>query len=163
MKISLFLVAAVTASCMLGQVAGAEEEYQVYYYSGDNEMSLASRSLWFVGEFTDEQIAVVLFTNLIDNNASGRAGLVPEGTRLISVELSNNCLTVNLSREFLNYGGAAHERLLVRQFAKTANSIARIERLSILIDYCSTPLSEGMHILETDLAELLANDDGDDI
>ena len=121
--------------------------YKIYYFSeADAGLSLFdSEEFGFCGAFTAEQIAEVLFTNLIDR------GAVPGGTKLISADIRGQTLFLNFSKEFLGYGGSMTERAIVRELAKTAAEIPGVSRLTVLVGGASGPLAEGTLVREMEL------------
>lgn len=90
------------------------------------------------------------FTNLIDllaNTVStGNATLIPSGTRLISYNLVKSNLVLNLSGEFIRYGGTTREEAILRQLTYSFSQFKGIDAIKILIDGKEGVLPEGTDI-----------------
>lgn len=61
--------------------------------------------------------------------------VIPIGTRVISTDLSGNCLTINLSKEFLeNSGDAVQKSNSLYQIINTVTELTEVNSVKFLID-----------------------------
>lgn len=60
--------------------------------------------------------------------------VVPEGTRLNSVRIEGDLALVDISKEIMDYGGSASERLIVQSILLSLTELREIERVQLLID-----------------------------
>lgn len=61
--------------------------------------------------------------------------VIPNGTRVISTDLSGNCLTINLSKEFLeNSGDAVQKSNSLYQIINTVTELTEVNSVKFLID-----------------------------
>ncbi len=61
--------------------------------------------------------------------------VIPSGTRVISTDLSGNCLTINLSKEFLeNSGDAVQKSNSLYQIINTVTELTEVNSVKFLID-----------------------------
>jgi len=110
---------------------------------------------------TPQEIARLAFEELI-KGPSRKAELVPTippKTRLLSVSLSGDLLTVDFSRELVSYGGGAtYEINLLNSILTTAAFIPNVRRVQILIDGARRDyLPEGLPIGEPLEAQFFPN------
>lgn len=108
-----------------------------------------------------QEIARMAYSELI-KGPSRKAGLIPTippETKLRSVSLSGDLLTVDFSRELLSYrGGASYEINLLNSILTTAAFIPNVRRVQILIDGAKREyLPEGLPIGEPLEVQLFPN------
>lgn len=71
---------------------------------------------------------------------------IPQGSRLLGCDLEGDTLTVDLSREVLNYGGTSREDTLLKQILYTAAQVGSVTRVHILIQGGKAELPEGTEV-----------------
>ena len=127
--------------------ATAPDTLQYFYltYSPLGQADWHTEGITFHGPFTAEQQAYLL---LDDFFTAGLVSSAPRGVSVIGVKIEGDLLTVNLSRQILNYGGTANENILLAQFLKTALDIPGIRKVTLLVDSFLRPLPEGSMIRE---------------
>ena len=59
---------------------------------------------------------------------------VPQGVEVLSIEMADGLLTVDVSEDILGYGGSAFERALVAQLKQIASDIPGADSLTLLIE-----------------------------
>ena len=73
---------------------------------------------------------------------------VPENVNVLGVSLEDGLLTVDVSREILNYGGgSAFERALTTQLIKIAAEVPGTVRFILTIEGTLQPLAEGTEVI----------------
>ncbi len=130
LKIKLFLVLLLIA---FPQTAHADTTHNVYYLESDvlgNDI-MTCKPYEFEGDFSDRDIAYILFYNLFDKSPN----YIPEGTHLLDVSLLDHQLVLNVSHEMLSYGGGCYyETCLIKQILCTAFDIEGVNDVTLLVD-----------------------------
>lgn len=117
----------------------ASQSNNIFYYELENgQTKLKHEAINFIGDFTKEQIAFIIFDNLIDSKRM----FIPKNSHLIWAKIKDENLILNISNQIKNYGGSYFEKHLVNQIKMTANNL-KIQSLKILIDGENEYLSEG--------------------
>jgi len=157
-----FIVAALVAAALMAfppKIIAAHEYkyYKVYTLSqNDRSFDLFDEEVFgFMGNFTDEQIALVLFSNLIEPVKPRANALIPGSARLLGLKISNGTLTLNLSCGILLYGGTAREQGIIAEIAKTAAEINGVSRLTLRVEGFDVCLTEGSHVYELELNQVI--------
>jgi hypothetical protein len=88
---------------------------------------------------TPEEGARLVFEDFF----AAAAYCVPEGVRVLSVEIDEDCLILDVSGDILRYGGNAYERALVAQCVRTALALPGVEYFTLLVEGELQPLTEG--------------------
>ena len=83
--------------------------------------------------------AFKIFTALFEADDTG----LPENTRVLGVHLRDGVLTLNLSKEFLLYGGNEQEQEIIRLLKETSRGVAGATHLTLYIEGQLIPLTEG--------------------
>lgn len=71
---------------------------------------------------------------------------MPEGALLNSSYVSGDIITLDFSREFLNYDGIAREESILKQLAYTLRQCDRVRKINILVEGRKVELPEGTNI-----------------
>ncbi len=148
--------------CIFAQkvYAGTQNNFDVislFYYNSDNNDNVwfDSEQYTFCGSFSDEQKSFILYDNLINNLEPDKITFVPNGVKLLDVKISGDMLTLDFSVEITNYGGAAYEKAMIRQFAMNALNFDGIKNLTILVDSKIGFLPEGSLVYNSPIVNLL--------
>ena len=127
------------------QKVKATEIETIYYVTHDEETGeeVEQREEFeFYGQFSAEEKALVLFSNLFGNTEKYQ--IATENVKILNIAMVENCLHLNVSEDIRSYGGGnAYERLLRRKIVKTAIHIKNVDSITLLIDGVSTHLPEG--------------------
>lgn len=84
-----------------------------------------------------ETLEHFLFRQLMEGpKEKGKVPVIPEGTRLLSVEVKDGICYLNLSKEFVenNPGGTAFEAVLISSIVNTYTELPYIEKVQFLIE-----------------------------
>lgn len=77
-------------------------------------------------------------TRLLSVSAEGgdSAGLIPKGTKLLSLSANRGMATVDLSREFITnfHGGSRQESLTLEAITRTVTQFGDVDRVRILVE-----------------------------
>ncbi len=110
---------------------------KVTLYFSDSEAEFVvpeSREVEVVsGKSTEE----VIINELIKGpQTGGLSSVIPEGTRLISVETKDGVCTLNLSKEFIgnNYIGSAGETMIIYSIVNSLTELQDVRRVQFLIE-----------------------------
>lgn len=71
---------------------------------------------------------------------------LPEATRLLNSTVDGNIVTLNLSSALKEYGGTARETAIVNQLLYSMKQIKGVERVKLLVNGGTDPLTEGTDI-----------------
>ena len=143
----LVLLLLCPARSVLAATPDSADILQFFYltYSPLGQADWHTEEITFHGSFTAEQEAYLLMDDFF---TSGLAVSVPQGVSVIGVKIEEDTLTVNVSRQILQYGGTANENILLAQFLKTALDMPGIHKVTLLVDSFLRPLPEGSLIRE---------------
>lgn len=102
------------------------------YYVDGSTFRLVGVDTQIPSPVTVEKVLEALFagqdTGYLEN-------LVPEGTRLLSIENTKNTLTLNLSKEFEQITrGATSDRLMIMSIVSTALAASDFKQVKLLIE-----------------------------
>ena len=71
---------------------------------------------------------------------------IPSNVSVLSVVVNDDELILNVTEDIQNYGGTFYEKALVEQLLETTLSIEGINKVTLLIEGESKPLTEGTEI-----------------
>lgn len=60
--------------------------------------------------------------------------IIPEGTILLGTSISNDCVTINFSKEFLNYDNDDSKTKAINTIVKSLTELTEVNSVKILID-----------------------------
>ncbi|MGI6668781.1 MAG: GerMN domain-containing protein [Acetivibrionales bacterium] len=83
---------------------------------------------------------------------------MPDGAYLLSSVYDNGTIILNISSEFLNYGGSAREEHILKQLAYTLRQCKDVRKIKIMVDGHETELPEGTDISGGILVPAVIND-----
>ena len=122
----------------------------VYYYAldGVGEPCFVTERFEVHGRLADDEQAMmrVRFANLLENLAPSQTVGIPQGTRLLGVWRDHDTLFLNVSREILDYGGAANGRLLRGQLLRNAAEVYGAACLVVLVEGAEVVWPEGLRM-----------------
>jgi len=84
-----------------------------------------------------ESLELFIFRQLQEGpEEQGKVPVIPEGTKLLSVEVKDGICYLNLSREFVenNPGGSAYETVLINSIVNSYTELPHIEKVQFLIE-----------------------------
>lgn len=61
-------------------------------------------------------------------------GIIPEGTKLLGTSFSGDCVTINLSKEFLNFQGEDSKNKAINTIVNSLTELTEVNSIKILID-----------------------------
>ena len=120
--------------------------FKMYYYDlslsndGSEDVRLLSEDFEFIGDFSMEAKAFIIYSNLFELEG---VRFLPENTRLLSVDIADNTLFLNASREIRNMRGGAAQTYLLNQLAENAAQFG-VSCLTLLVEGRRECLSEGI-------------------
>lgn len=85
----------------------------------------------------DEKIEEVIFRELQEGPGGNAEGsVIPEGTKLLSVEVKDGICYLNLSTEFVdnNPGGTAYETVLINSIVNSLTELPHIQKVQFLVE-----------------------------
>lgn len=137
-KISIIIFILILLLCFPPKVY-ANQLHTIFYYDIKNSRTkLMQEEINFHGDFSRQQITFIIFDNLINSKRM----FIPKNSRLISIQIKDKNLILNLSNEIKNYGGSYYEQHLLNQIKLTAQNL-QFDSLTILIDGQKQYLPEG--------------------
>ncbi len=98
------------------------------------------------GGGTDSMPEALINKLLSNDTEAGMYSEMPEGVSLISSYVDDGVITLNFSKEFLNYGGTAREEAILKQLAYTLRRCDNVKKISILVEGRKVELPEGTNI-----------------
>lgn len=134
----------------------ADEINMIYYFENDitGNDYLKTQEYTFCGNINTEERVFILISNLFDNNYID-INYVPYGTMLLSVNLYDDELVVNVNENIKNYGGSTYEVGLIKQILYTIFQFDDIKTVTLLINGKLDYLGEGSIIYKYDKMKLL--------
>lgn len=120
-----------------------EREFIARFRTDDGMSMLTYEELDFIGVFSEKERAWVVFHNLL---CSGKSEFVPQGVRLLSVNIVGGELIVNVSDQIRNYGGIYNEKHLRAQIVLTGLELRSADTVTLLINGEPAVLPEGSTI-----------------
>lgn len=118
----------------------AIEKHKLFYFKiKNNQPYLTYEHINFYGDFSKPQVAFIIFDNLF----STKKIFIPCDTHLISVQIKNQILILNLSNQIKNYGGHYYEKHLLEQIKKNTLELG-LKNFKILIENQKDLLPEGI-------------------
>ncbi len=137
-RIVCFAAALVFAT---GFAARREPEYKMYYYTFDSDgrLHLADKSVKVVADGLSDAAFAVFERFFADEDISFK----PDGVRVIGTDVRDGHLTLNVSSDINQYGGAYYEVALKSQIIRTALNIDGVDAITLLIDGGVRTLAEG--------------------
>ncbi len=131
-----------------GRLAAGKEKFDVYYMKAANAgftypvpVSVAD-SEGSIGVMPESLVKQLL---TVDPEGALYSEM-PEGASLISSYVQGDVITLDFSREFLNYGGNAREESILKQLAYTLRQCDSIRKINILVEGRKAELPEGTNI-----------------
>lgn len=118
----------------------AMSRHKLFYFKiKNNEPYLTYEQINFHGDFSKQQIAFIIFDNLF----SPKKFFIPCDTHLISAQIKNQILILNLSKQIKNYGGNYYESHLLKQIKKNVLELG-LKNFKLLIENKPDLLPEGI-------------------
>lgn len=99
-----------------------------------NDMVLIPQPVQVVGLLSKEAVLKIAFDELFANRSEMGFSTIPQGTRLLDLELRSDGVYVNLSREFASGGGSAAMVQRVGQVLFTASSLDPDEAVFLSVE-----------------------------
>lgn len=111
---------------------GGQQQIQVYFVR-DDKVGAAGRRVQGAG------VGRAAIEELIEGptraeTAAGLESAVPEGTKLLDLDIADELATIDLSEEFVSGGGSLSMQLRVAQVVYTLTQFATVERVAFRID-----------------------------
>lgn len=88
----------------------------------------------------------------------GMTSEMPDGASLLGTDIRDGVISLNFSKEFLNYGGTAREEGILKQLAYTLRQCKDIKRIRILVEGRESQLPEGTDITDGLAVPVTVND-----
>ncbi|WP_213975375.1 GerMN domain-containing protein [Tepidanaerobacter acetatoxydans] len=105
----------------------------LYYTNEDNSQILTETRE--IKAAQNQSIPMLALEELLKGpQTKGLKSTIPEGTKLLNVEVKDKIATVNLSNDFTNFPGMMAESLAVISVVNTVTGLEGIEKAHILID-----------------------------
>jgi len=121
---------ALTSACL---VKDKTAEITLYYANEDNSQVLTEkRNVKIPREKTLQQISVEEL--LKGPETDGLISTIPEGTKLLNLEVKDKIATVNLSKDFTGFPGTMAESLAIISIVNTLTDLEGIEKVEILVE-----------------------------
>lgn len=132
-----------------------EEKLDMMYFSFDKDekLKLSVETFTLVGKFSSEAKALILFTNLIENNDPELIRFMPKGTKLLGVKLADGELIIDLSKQFNNHAGSAYEIAMVAQLIYNARKVGGVKTFTLMLEGKPAALTEGLMVDMIDVEE----------
>lgn len=113
--------------------AGEQTTVSVHWLTAEGDLATGSRTapLPAVGAGA---VRALLSGPTADERASGLASAIPDGTRLLDLDIDDGLATVDLSSEFAGGGGSASMRGRVAQIVYTLTQFPTVDAVSFRID-----------------------------
>jgi hypothetical protein len=92
-----------------------------------------------------EEKIIFLFENLF-----ARANFMPPDVKILSCEIDEGCLNLNVSDDILHYYGSYTETRMISQIIKTALDIPHINRITLSVEGEVRPLLEGSLVFKAE-------------
>ena len=138
-KIYIIILILILLLCFPPKVF-ADQTNTIFYYDLENgQTKLMQEQLHFHGNFSKNQIAFIIFDNLI----SPQKMFIPQNAHVLSALVYNQNLILNLSGQIKNYGGSYFEQHLLSQINLTAQNL-NLDNVTILIDNKKQYMPEGI-------------------
>ncbi|MDO8585740.1 MAG: GerMN domain-containing protein [Armatimonadota bacterium] len=108
-----------------------------------------------VAKSADRRKAAIEKQIAISARGGDSAGLIPRGTRVLSLNVDRGLATLDLSREFVNnfHGGSRQESLTVEAILRTLTQFREITRVRILVEGRSVDTLGGHLVLSEPLSD----------
>lgn len=143
-KILLILLPSALLFLFPQRVNAQPEVLTLHYLTGDS--TYETEDFYLYGELTAQNKAEIIYSNLFSPYNSKRI-CIPEGTRLLAVDILDGMLLLDVSADILQYGGgSAYEQGLVSQIMLNASEIEGVETVTLLIEGERVYLPEGTEL-----------------
>ncbi len=119
---------------------------KMYYYDldmssdGIGEPELLQEDFEFIGDFSSEAMAFVIYTNLFEKED---VRFLPETAEFISVTIVGDTLLLNVSKGINEIRGGAAQAYLLRQLSENAKQFG-VNHFTLMIEGQAEYLSEGI-------------------
>lgn len=120
----------ITPACSINQKTAS---INLYYTNNDNSQVLTeTREIKYT---KDEEIPKLALEELLKGpKTQGLKSTIPEGTKLLDINVKDKIATVNLSKDFTGFPGMMAESLALISIVNTLTDIDGIEKVEILVD-----------------------------
>jgi germination protein M len=122
-----------TESTTVSSTPAEEQTAARVYFVRDEKVATAGRTVDSPGVAQGAMTALLEGTTA-EEATDGMSSAIPEGTRLLSVDIDGTEARVDLSSEFENGGGSLSMQLRVAQVVFTLTQFDSVETVTILID-----------------------------
>ncbi len=128
------------------QKVRASREANLYYYTVNRGVDiLAEEKIEFDKDITGSQRAYAVFSKLFTSPFNA---YIPDNTKLISANINDHVLILNVSEEILKYGGSYNETRIKELIIKNALDLEGVDCVTLLVNGDCVPLPEGSEIDE---------------